>query len=85
MQDTNFNLESFKKLKVSNNHQSNDFDKKLEQLINVPIKKPKKIIWSITINETLNKKVTEFMKKNKWTRAQAIEVILENFFENSKY
>ena len=85
MQDTNFNLESFKKLKVSNNNQSNDFDKKLEQLINVQNKKPKKIIWSITINETLNKKVTEFMKKNKWTRAQAIEVILENFFENSKY
>lgn len=44
MQDTNFNLESFKKLKVSNNNQSNDFDKKLEQLINVPIKKPKKIV-----------------------------------------
>lgn len=85
MQDTNFNLESFKKLKVSNNNQSNDFDKKLDQLINFPIKKSKKIIWSITINETLNKKVTEFMKKNKWTRAQAIEVILENFFENSKY
>lgn len=85
MQDTNFNLESFKKLKVSNNNQPNDFDKKLDQLISVPIKKPKKIIWSITINESLDKKVTEFMNKNKWTRAQAIEVILEKFFENSKY
>lgn len=85
MQDNNFNLESFKKLKISNKPQSDDFDKKLDQLINVPIKKPKKIIWSITINETLDKKVTEFMKKNKWTRAQAIEVILENFFENYKY
>lgn len=82
MQDNNFNLESFKKLKISNKQPSDDFDKKLDQLINVPIKKPKKIIWSITINETLDKKVTEFMKKNKWTRAQAIEVILENFFEN---
>lgn len=82
MQDNNFNLESFKKLKISNKPQSDDFDKKLDQLISVPIKKPKKIVWSITVNETLNKKVTEFMKKNKWTRAQAIEVILENFFEN---
>lgn len=85
MQDTNFNLESFKKLKVSNKPQSDDFDKKLDQLINSPIKKPKKAVWSITINPTLDKKVTEFMKKNKRTRAQVIEIILENFFENYEH
>lgn len=64
---------------------NNNENSKEENNINIydinKIQKEKKINWSVSVYKSVDKEMTKFMKSKRWTRANALDYILNDWFK----
>lgn len=63
------------------NNKSTTKEEKDINIYDINNHKEKKINWSVSVYSSIDKEMTKFMKSKRWTRANALDYILNDWFK----